>query len=201
MPDGSLNGPEDEKCLFEHGEEIVRLIESKTGRIIFLSSVPKKKAGYYNHQLRIKLNDGKLQYRVRETNGGDQIDYPGDVAAYTATIETIRVLLKVAVSEDAFIITADIEDFYLAIPLDRPENMRISVKHIPLNIQKRYDMEQYIINGYVVMEINNAVYGLPQAGKFSQGKLVIHLEKHDYIQCPNTACLFKHKSNKVVFLL
>ena len=44
--------------------------------------------------------------------------------------------------------------------------MRISVNHIPLNIQKQYDMEQYIVNGYFVMEINNAVYGLPQARNF-----------------------------------
>ena len=158
----ALNGPEGKRCLFEHGEAIVRLIDSKTERKIFLRSVPKRrKLAYYNPQLRIKLKDDKLQYRVRGTIGGDQINYPGDVAAYTVAIETIRELLNVAVSEDAFIMTADIKDFYLATPLDRPEYMRISVKHIPLNIQKRYDMEQYIVNGYVVMEINNAVYGLP----------------------------------------
>ena len=64
------------------------------------------------------------------------MDYPGNVATYTATIETIRVLLNVAISEDAFIMTADIKDFYLATPLDRSENMRISVKHISVNIRK-----------------------------------------------------------------
>ena len=68
--------------------------------------------------------------------------------------------------------------------------MRTGVKHLPLNIQKRYDIEQYIVNGYVVMEI-----------KLSQDQLVTHLEKHDSIQCPNTLCLFEHKSNGVVFSL
>ena len=37
--------------------------------------------------------------------------------------------------------------------------------------------------------------------KFFQDQLVTHLEKHDYIQCPNTPCLFKHKSNGVSFSL
>ena len=128
-------------------------------------------------------------YRVRGNIGGDQIDYPGDVAAYTATIETICVLLNVAVSENASIMTADIKDCYLATLLDRPEYMQISVKYIPLNIQKRYDMEQYIVHGYVVMEINNAVYELPQAGKVFQDRLATHLDKHDYMQCPNTSLL------------
>ena len=94
----ALNRPESERWLLEHGEEIVCLIESITGRIIFLSSVPKgRKLAYYNPQLRIKLKDSKLQHRVRGTIGGDQIDYPDDVATNTATIETIRVLLNVAV--------------------------------------------------------------------------------------------------------
>ena len=43
------------------------------------------------------------------------------MVAYTAIFETIRVLLNVAASEDAFIMMADIKDFYLATPLDRPE--------------------------------------------------------------------------------
>ena len=58
---------------------------------------------------------------MRETIGRDQFDYRGDVVAYTATIETIRVLLNVAVSKDAYIMTADIKDFYIATSLDRPE--------------------------------------------------------------------------------
>ena len=62
-----LNRPDGERWLLEHDEEIVRLIESKTGRINFLSSVPKeKKLAYFNPQLRIKLRDVKLQYSVKK---------------------------------------------------------------------------------------------------------------------------------------
>ena len=64
------------------------------------------------------------------------------MAAYTATIETIFVLLNVAASEDAYITTADIKNFYLSTPLDMPKYMKLNVKHISLNIQERYNMEQ-----------------------------------------------------------
>ncbi len=65
----ALKGPE--KLLWEkaHGEEIIRLIESQTGR--------------FSHR----------QRRVRGTAGGDQVQYPGITAAYTAHLETIRVLI------------------------------------------------------------------------------------------------------------
>lgn len=51
------------------------------------------------------------------------------------------------------------------------------------------------------MEISKGIYGLPQAGKLSQDRLVKHLASNDYIQCVNTPCLFKHKTNGVVFTL
>ena len=50
-------------------------------------------------------------------------------------------------------------------------NIWTSVKHISLNIKKRYNMEQYIVNGYVGMEINNAVYGLTPTGKILKTNL------------------------------
>ena len=51
------------------------------------------------------------------------------------------------------------------------------------------------------MEISNSIYGLPQAGKLSQDRLVKHLAAHEYIQCINTPCLFVHSTNGVAFTL
>ena len=51
------------------------------------------------------------------------------------------------------------------------------------------------------MEISKGIYGLPQAGKLAQDRLVAHLETHEYIQCVNTPCLFVHRSNGVAFTL
>ena len=71
----SLKGPD--KLLWEkaHGEEIVRLIESETGRFIQRHEMPKdRQASYYNPQCKIKIKpDGTIQRRVRGTIGGDKV--------------------------------------------------------------------------------------------------------------------------------
>ncbi len=79
-----------------------------------------RKATYYNPQLKTKVKADGIQRRVRGT--------------YTAHLETIRVLLNSIVSEHVSILTADIKDFYLGIPPDRKEYMRINLKHIPLDV-------------------------------------------------------------------
>ena len=58
-------------------------------------------AAYYNPQLKIKVKAEDTQYRVRGTIGGDKVHYPGVTTAYTAHLETIRVMLNAIVSEDA----------------------------------------------------------------------------------------------------
>ena len=198
----ALQGPERDRWMIAHGEEIIRIIESNTGRLIFRHEMPSdRKAAYYNPQLKIKHKPEGVQYRVRGTIGGDQIEYPGAKAAYTATLETIRALLNAVVSEDAMFFTADIKDFYLGTPLDRPEYMRISLKHIPPDVQARYSMAPFVHNGHVLMEINTSIYGLPQAGKLSQDRLVSHLASNGYRQCTNTPCLFVHDANGIAFTL
>ena len=45
------------------------------------------------------------------------------------------------------------------------------------------------------------MYGLPQAGRLSQLRLISHLAAHGYHQCPNTPCLFQHDTLDVTFSL
>ncbi len=80
-----------DKLLWEkaHGEEIVRLIKSKTGRFIHRHEMPAERTdAYYNPKLKIKNKADGIQYRVRGTIGGDKVNYPGDTAAYNAHLET-----------------------------------------------------------------------------------------------------------------
>ena len=98
------------------GEEIVRLIESETGRFIHRHEMPKdRQASYYNPQCKTKIKqDGTIQRRIRGTIGGDKIHHPGVTAAFVAHLETIRLQINTAVSEDAELCTADIINFILA---------------------------------------------------------------------------------------
>ena len=60
-----------------------------------------------------------------------------------------NLITQAILSEDAEISTADTSDFYLGTPLDRKEYMRISLKHIPLDIQQRYNIACMVHNDYI----------------------------------------------------
>jgi hypothetical protein len=55
-------------------------------------------------------------------------------------------------------------------------------------------------NNSILFEVNQGMYGLPQAGYLAQQKLIEHLRKH---QCHQNAtpCLFRHSSNGTTFAL
>jgi len=199
----ALAGEDGAIWLQKHGEEIVRLFTSETIRLIMRSEVPSdKKPAYYNPQVKTKIKDGVLQYRVRGTIGGNQVNYEGDKSANTASMQLIKILCNAVVSDPgAKFMTADIKDFYLGTPLPSPEYMRINLDHIPEDVIAKYDMRRFAHNNAVVVEVNKGIYGLPQAGKLAQDRLIDHLAKHGYHQAPNTPCLFKHITNSVSFTL
>ena len=201
----ALKAPNGEGALWEQAaaDEIDRLITSATGKFIPCSEKPiNRKASYYNPQLRVKIkNDNTIERRVRGTYGGDQSDYSGPVSAATAALTTIKLLLNAVVSEDANWMTADIKDFYLGTPLPNKEYMRISLKLIPHAAQIKHNTAAYAQDGYVMMEINKGIYGLPQAGKLAQSRLISHLAAHGYYETSNTSCLFKHETLPVAFTL
>ena len=70
----------------------------------------------------------------------------------------------------------DLGNFYLGTPLDRYENIRLSIKIFPQNIIDAYNLLGLVHNGYVYYEIQRGMYGLPQAGKLCYNQLVRQLE-------------------------
>ena len=199
----ALQGDDAHIWLQKHGEEITRLFESGTMRLIHRNMVPPdKKPAYYNPQVRTKIKNGILQHRVRGTIGGNQITYNGDTAAHTASMQLIKLLLNAVISDkSAKFMTADIKDFYLGTPLPVAEYMRINLAHIPDDVIAKHNMLAYSVNGAVIVEINKGIYGLPQAGILAQDRLVKHLAEHGYHQAKHTPCLFKHDTNSVTFTL
>jgi hypothetical protein len=116
-------------------------------------------------------------------------------------MQTIKLLLNATVSERAKFMTADIKNFYLDTPLPNKEYMTVQLNHIPEDVQIKYDLIKFAHNGKILMEINKGIYGLPQAGKLSQDRLVTHLAQHGYHQAKHTPCLFKHESRPIAFTL
>ena len=161
----------------------------------------RKDTSYYNPQIKEKEDSADNRtYRVRGTIGGDRINYPGETSASTAAMPVVKILLQSVISDDSNWMTLDIKDYYLNTPLARPEYIRIQRKLIPLSTMVQHELEQFMSNNSILFEVNQGMYGLPQAGYLAQQKLIEHLRKHQYHQT-DTPCLFRHSSNGTTFAL
>jgi hypothetical protein len=98
--------------------------------------------------------------------------------------------------------TLDIKDFYLGTDLLRKEYMRIHRRQIPQKIIDKYNLEPlFNKDDFIMVEISKGIYGLPQAGKLAQDRLVVQLAKHGYNPTPSNPCLFRHTSGNIYFTL
>jgi hypothetical protein len=140
--------------------------------------------------------------RVRWTCGGDRVTYIGDVSTKTADLTTAKILFNSVLSTPgAKFMTIDIKNFYLNTPMKSFEYMRIPVSHIPDDIIHEYSLADKISNGAIYVEIRKGMYGLPQAGRIANDRLVLHLTKHGYHQAKHTHGLFSHHTRDIAFSL
>ena len=75
---------------------------------------------------------------------------------------------------------ADIANFYLNNPMDRYEYMKLPMEIIPEEIIQQYKLRNLEYKGFVYMEIQKGMYGLPQEGKIANGKCKLHLAMFGY---------------------
>ena len=120
----AVNGINRERWLKGLLEEFIRLVRTtKTMLPILLKDIPKGRRNditYFNPQCREKLIDGEITFRVRGAAGGDKINFDGPTTAQVADMCAVKILINSVVSDKAKMATADIKDFYLGTPLNRP---------------------------------------------------------------------------------
>jgi hypothetical protein len=140
--------------------------------------------------------------RVRFTVGGDQVDYPGAVSTKTADLSTCKILFNSVLSTpDAKLMTADLRDFYLETPMERYEYVRIAIDIFPQSIINGYDLLPLVHKGFVYAEIRKGMYGLPQAGRLANDRLVAFLAPYGYAPVPITPGLWRHSKSDLAFTL
>ena len=158
---------------------------------------------YYNPVVKQKWNDdGTIKFRIRGTAGGNLLDVSYDVSTRTASLDVVKMLLHSTISDNKKWFTIDIKDFYLGTPLPEThyEYIRIERKRLlPATIAAH--LEPLFHNDAIYFQIRKCMYGLPQAGRLSQLRLISHFAKHGYHQCPNTPCLFRHDTFDITFCL
>ncbi|KAL7478073.1 hypothetical protein ACHAW6_003858 [Cyclotella cf. meneghiniana] len=104
-------------------------------------------------------------------------------------------------TKNARYVTADLKLFYLTAPIDSYKYMRMHIKIIPEHMIEQYVLYEKAENGYVYMEIQQAMYGLPHAGILANKLLKQHLAKHRYFKVTHTLGLWKHISQPIRFTL
>ena len=82
--------------------------------------------------------------------GGDCIKYPGYVRTPTAALTTAKMVINSTISTpQAKYMYGDLGNFYLVIPLDCYEYIRLNIKILPQLIIDAYNLLVPIHNDYV----------------------------------------------------
>jgi hypothetical protein len=150
----------------------------------------------------LKPNKAEI-HRTRLTVGGDKVHYPGDVGTPTADLTLVKMHLNSVISTSgARYMTLDVKNFYLNTPMTRFEYVRIKIQDIPQEIIDEYNLREKVTpDGYVYVEVQKGMYGLPQAGILAQELLEQRLNKHGYSQSKVIHGLWMHKSQPISFTL
>ena len=72
--------------------------------------------------------------------------------------------------------------------------MQIPVNVVPPEFMELYNLYPRVKNGYIYMEIQMGMYGLPQSGILANKLLKERLAEHGYFELPHTPGLFMHKT-------
>jgi hypothetical protein len=83
----------------------------------------------------------------------------------TADMVSSKILWNSVIStKDARFAGADIKNMYLKTPLDWYESMKMPITLFPADIVDHYRLKEKALEGYIYIEIQKGMYGLPQAG-------------------------------------
>ena len=133
--------------------------------------------------------------RVCITVGGNLLDYPGELTTQTADLTTTKIMWNSVISTpDVRYMCFNVKNFYLCTPLERYKYTRIPINLIPQEFIDLYDLGSELKNGYVYIEIQQGMYGLPQAGILANKLLKERLLLYDYFEVPHTPDVFWHKT-------
>ena len=95
--------------------------------------------------------------------GGNLIDYPGELTTRTTNLTTTKMLWNSVIStKDAQYLCLDIKNFYLGMPMDHFEYMKMPINIFPMETIEQYNLHKHAKNGFVYREILKAIYAPPK---------------------------------------
>jgi hypothetical protein len=93
------------------------------------------------------------------------INYPGKLSTCTADLTTSKLTWNSVLStKGTQCMCLKIKNFYLTAALDRFKYMKMPILLFPTWIIAQYNLQKYVLNNFIYLEMRRAVWGLPQAG-------------------------------------
>jgi hypothetical protein len=151
-----------------------------------------------------------VDYRPQKANpnwiciavGGNLITFRCDTYTRTADLTMSKLLWNSIFSTNrARYMCIDVKNFYLMAALDYYNYMKIPVALFPEWIELQYNIDTHARDGFVFLEIQQAVWRLPQAGILANKLLCMRLKPHEYSKCVNTPSLWRHAIRPITFSL
>jgi hypothetical protein len=146
---------------------------------------------------------------VRGTAGGDRLPSSFPPSTPSASLTAVNIMLNSTVSDNAFFGSVDLADFYLGTPVSLPipqrQFIRIDIDTFSPAVLSHLLHFPYIRTAssgkrYIVFRIDQTMYGLKEAGKLSNLRLVSLLSSAGFIET-RTPCLFRHLTRPIAFVL
>ena len=92
--------------------------------------------------------------RMRITVNGGDIYYNGDVSAPTGSLELVKLMINSVLSlPGAKCACFDVKNFYLDMPLEEPDYVRVKLTDIPQELLDEYNLLNFQRNGWIYLEI------------------------------------------------
>ena len=114
-----------------------------------------------------------------------------------------KILFNSVVSTgNAKFMTKDISTFYVMTPLKLPEYIHISIKETSEEIINEYQLRKIVDDkGFIRIQANPGMYGLPQAGLLANELLEKRLNKRGYRQSKLVPWFWTHDWRPVQFTI
>ena len=208
----ALSGPHRLQWLLASDTELVKLVE--TTRTIcpvhfaaspptYFNPIPKEKWSPSSLSIHGPLRSltSDVDRRVRGTAGGDRLDSSCPPSTHVASLPCVNLLLNSVVSTDAFFGSVDLTDFYLGTDLSSPQYIKLFTHLFSHSVLSHLNLLPFIKSPpdgkpYLLFRIDKTMYGLKEAGKLSQLRLISHLAAHGFFETttplPLPPCLSPH---------
>jgi hypothetical protein len=140
-----------------------------------IPNIPKNQPPAYAKVVVAYCPQKEDSYQIRITTGGNLINYPGELTMRTANMMTAKLHWNSILSTpNACYMCLDIRIFYLTATFECYKYMKMPISLFPPWIVAQYNLITKVIGGYVYLQMQKAVWGLPQANKLLHKRLALH---------------------------